>query len=248
MTNHYEDEEFSHEISVQVVEEETFVEGEVVVEGEAVVEGEDDTNWAELSWERDTEFQLILDNLDKAWRWSALSLFRRWTEISAHPMLTWDLKEVSRNITVTENIVLENLDFPWNHEGLSENSNISFEFMMQHPEWNWSWKGVSLNRSLKIEHVLSHMELDWDWEALSGFNSSIKIDDIEAHIELPWIWSVVLYNSTFNREFVDRNPELGFNLREVNYFLAHGDSAEFERLENLRLEQASDSIESNSAE
>ncbi len=197
---------------------------------------EDGTYWEDLSWDKNIDFQLIIENLDKPWNWNCLSLYRTWEEIQNNPTLPWDYYEVSRNQSVNENIVLQNQDFPWDFEGLSQNSNISIDFMISRPAHNWSWKEASFNISITIEHVIAHMELPWDWKILSGFNSSITMNVIEAHMELPWDWDSVMYNRTFNQEFVTRHPELGLNPSLVNHFLANGDGEEFERLESLRLQ------------
>ncbi len=61
-------------------------------------------------------------------------------------MLSW-------NPNITFDIVLNNLDKPWNWYYLSANSNITFDNVLNNPDKHWNWYYLSFNPNITFDIV-----------------------------------------------------------------------------------------------
>jgi len=101
--------------------------------------------------------------------------------ISANPNMTldiiqnhtppgcWDALGLSKNINITWEYVLNNLNLNWYMFILSFHPNITLDIIDSYPHppcGDWSWARISRNPNLTLEYVLAHPDVDWDWNAL----------------------------------------------------------------------------------
>ncbi len=110
----------------------------------------------------------------------------------ANPDKDWDWESLSRNPTITWEIVKTNPDKDWDWWGLSWNPNITWEIIQANPDKPWdlwglfgnhniTWEIVqaSLPKNLNItwEIVKTNPDKDWDWWGLSS-NPNITWENI----------------------------------------------------------------------
>ena len=89
--------------------------------------------------------QFIIDNPNKLWNWDLLS---------RNPSITWD-------------IVQANLDKPWNWNWLSCNPNIRCDIIQANPDKAWNWYLLSENPNISWDIVEANLDKPWDWDNLS---------------------------------------------------------------------------------
>ena len=60
---------------------------------------------------------------------------------------------ISKNPSITWEIVLANPDKPWNWNCLSENPSIHWEIVLNNPDRPWNWSRLSKNPSMLISEA-----------------------------------------------------------------------------------------------
>jgi hypothetical protein len=70
--------------------------------------------------------------------------------------------EISKNISLNLDTILENPDIQWDIGGLSANTNITFKEVLDHIDLAWVWRDVSKYVGLTIQDVLRNSKLPVD--------------------------------------------------------------------------------------
>lgn len=135
----------------------------------------------------------------------------------------WDMKQLSKNESITPDIVEMFRGWKWEQE-LSDNPSITMEFVERHWDWNWSIKSLSDKPSLTLEFVQRHIEHPWcishrsfltlefihnhrfmfDMEKLSK-NPVITPGFFAAHVNWDWSLTGLSENPSFTEDFIVRH-------------------------------------------
>jgi len=146
------------------------------------------------------------------WDWFSITVNRNaWTsaDLLAHPDLPWHWPLISNDVQLTPEL-LTRLRDKWNYESLSRNPSVTLDMIEAFPDHPWNWMRVSQNPNLTLDYVLQHPERPWDldllhyslplggqvrrfrtvvpsvdWAKLS-YNPSITVHDILENIDAPW--------------------------------------------------------------
>jgi hypothetical protein len=86
-------------------------------------------NWHQLSLRTDLTDEFILSNIDGDWKFSTMSLW------------------------VSEYVVENAMEKPWNYSYLTNNKNISLGFILRNKEKPWNWGNIWARREITIEFV-----------------------------------------------------------------------------------------------
>ena len=67
-----------------------------------------------------------------------------------NPDIAWNYSYLSKNPSITWDVVTANPDKSWNYDSLSDNLNITWDIVIANPykDWNYSW----LSRNLMTKH------------------------------------------------------------------------------------------------
>lgn len=177
-------------------------------------------DWAALSANPGITLQDIVSHPDDPWVWAA------------NPWIVRGGRSVSSNPGICFSDVMNHLDKPWRWGELSANVTLTIDIVLQLSEKPWDWYNLSMNRGIPWSDVQRHPDLPWNYEALSrkpgnddeqcmlanydklswGFVSeNVSLDIIKAHMDWPWNW-----------ESVCRNPNVPFDafphLMNSDYF------------------------------
>jgi hypothetical protein len=68
----------------------------------------------------------------------------------------WDWDLVSRNPGITMQNILDNPDKPWKWYYVSQNSDVTTQFILDNPDKPWNWYGISENPNITMQFILNH--------------------------------------------------------------------------------------------
>ncbi len=117
------------------------------------------------------------------WDWNQLSLNPSisFKFIINHRTMHWNANNVSRNISITEDDILQG-NYPWNYSGIFANPNLNYKFFEE--------------KIINCKHVL---HIDW---ALLSANPSIETLDIINHPYHPWNDKFLSANPNITSSFI----------------------------------------------
>lgn len=167
-------------------------------------------NWKELIlYGKIKDLNFILKLPKDQWDWGLLSFAIDINTILEHKEYPWDSIAVSRNPTVTMDIVKSHPEIKWNFVALS--SHIKIEEIKANPNYPWDYARISFNRTLTSYYFLQNLDKKWDKEQLSK-NPKLNFDILAESKEnlIPF----------FNLKTLINNPSLTvkFILKYLNIF------------------------------
>ena len=88
---------------------------------------------------------------------------------------------LSCNSFLKLNVVLENIDRPWNWVQLSDSLNITISDVLNNLYLPWVWKELAQNKSISIDDVLTNPTLPWEciWDYESLSNERKRYDNLD---------------------------------------------------------------------
>jgi len=140
---------------------------------------------------------------------------------SHNKTIKWDYFELSRNLNITIQDVLNHRTNLWDWQGLSENPNISLNDMFNNPKKPWDFKFSAAKKVKNFkEEVLNHMDV-WNENAYNesayalSSNPNITMDDIRLGMKERWFrwrYDELSKNPNVTMDFVEEtfnsNPNL----------------------------------------
>lgn len=142
-------------------------------------------------------YQDVLNNQNLPWIWDDMASISPLTidiirkHLLNHSDGTWFW--ISKNKTIGEKEVSNNLDLKWNMDGLYENPNLSIEFLRKTFPDNKVEDTISSNSRYDLKYVLENPEYPWNWMFLS---EQIPVNTILDNPKLQWDLSSVAINRT----------------------------------------------------
>ena len=152
----------------------------------------------------------------------------------------WSWRYLSKNESITMDIIEENADLPWFTNQITMNPNLTWSFIIKHIEYykneRWSWQYISAHKcvtidivksypdlpwdfgslsrniSITIDDVLKNIEILWDWRNLS-LNSSITWNDVQNHVDLPWCIDMMSGNPNITWDIIKKNPNINWDYK-----------------------------------
>ena len=89
---------------------------------------------------------------------------------------------------------------------ISNNPHVTEEVIQNHLNWPWDWEIISLNMSVDvIERHLSEKGWKWDWDYISC-NEKILMSHVNAHPDWPWKRQFLSRNPNLTVKFIKENP------------------------------------------
>jgi hypothetical protein len=118
-------------------------------------------------------YDIVKENIDKLWNWSALSRNKN---------ITWGVIGT----------VKENLDKPWDWLALSTNPDITWSIVKEYIDKPWNLSALSMNPNIKWDIVKDNLDIMWDWSTLcTNQNMLLSIDDLTYIVESDHSASVI---------------------------------------------------------
>lgn len=156
--------------------------------------------------------------------------------ILKNPSPHWVWDNISLNLTVTWQHVLENPSYPWNFYYLSSNKNFTFEIAQAYPEpyeiirvaaaasgsypppdeiwpnkYNWNYCNLTYNTPIKT--ILENLRYDWDIVYLS---EKVTMANVLAHPEIRWSELELSSNPNITMEDIVEHQEIMWDYEEVS--------------------------------
>ena len=129
----------------------------------------------------------------------------------------WTL--LSRHLLLTEEIIRDNMDLPWNFWEISANRTISWDFIEENADENWDWETIGDRHDITMDFILRNLHRNWRWSNLSS-SPRITFYDILRNVDLPWDWEEVVTNPNVTEEMIESHMDLpwefGVNVTENN--------------------------------
>ena len=152
-----------------------------------------------------------------------------WVSISFH--------NLSENINVTWDTVLQNPQIPWKYNSLSSNPNITYDIVKKHPDYEWNYDKLSSNPSIRWEDILSDFTKSWNWRKLSekpGIPLSIiqsKFNQLNKYL--------LIKNPSVSISLIEANPYLDWDYQEIPSIsiLTFSELLRITKLWNLKLDE-----------
>jgi len=132
--------------------------------------------------------------------------YKNWTPvfISKNRTITWELVQktirlpwnwgyLSRNPCITWDVIRDNPGYKWCPESVSMNPSITLDIIVSNPDYPWSWKHVSCNPSITLAAVKENLNLPWHWSELSH-NLKLTGFDVYSNLDLPWGFNELCMN------------------------------------------------------
>ena len=108
----------------------------------------------------------------------------------------WDWPSLSRNPSITFDMILANPDLPWDPVSISYNPNVSIEIIKGSPQFNWRFDHLSASNSIECSDIESNPDLPWNYDFISE-KHNLTIEFIERN-ESKLNWEILIYNE-FNQ-------------------------------------------------
>lgn len=108
--------------------------------------------------------------------WYNLTIETNITDILANPALPWLYYEISKNKTLTLDIINNNPHIQWNYRDLSQAPFITVSFVKQYLDQDWDWLELSINSALTLSDYDNHQDLPWNLIGLIQ-NKNTTFDD-----------------------------------------------------------------------
>ena len=148
-----------------------------------------------------------------------------WKSVSSNPNLTlefinkhsdvkWDWHYyLSKNQYITLDIIIANLDKPWNWPKVSMNYNLTLDFINQHPNVNWDWNMIS--RNMNLDTIDANPDLKWDWYRGVSCNPNVTMEFINKHKNKDWEWNYISQYCNITLTDIVNNPDRHWNMRGI---------------------------------
>ena len=110
------------------------------------------------------------------WHWYTISKKHVTMDIvKSHPNFPWDFQVMSssRNLSITIDDVLENIELPWEWVALSRHPNMTWEIIQNHSELPWFYNSVSLNPNITWDIIKQNPNVDWDRDRFIELNVNL---------------------------------------------------------------------------
>lgn len=123
-------------------------------------------------------YELLLNhiyyNLPNTWKvfdYNTLTLDKRLTwEFFRLPYMKDISIEFNHNVSINPNItidiILNNLNWPWDWYCLSQNPGIVWQNYIDNPTLPWDLDGLSQNPNITYDIIINNLNISWNWELL----------------------------------------------------------------------------------
>lgn len=119
------------------------------------------------------------------------------------------LEYLSRNPTLTFEIVQNNPDYAWDWHGISENKNITLEMIESYPELPWEYGALSRNPNIPWSFVAKNLDKKWHWYDLTKI---APLDFILRNSYFGWSWCGVFKTFKLEDKIVKNILEKGYEI------------------------------------
>jgi len=201
-------------------------------------------DWNGLSRNPNMTWKIANDYRHEPWNWQYIYMYAKITQADIqHPDFIIDFPDrffwglISRNPSITWDVVAANSAKPWDWNYLSVNPNMTWDIVKKHPEVPWHWR--SLSRVIKVtwesilEDLASPNPKPWDWHELS-YNPSITLDNIRFNINGPdpkdWDMSGVLRKPGITIQMIINNKDEWYNYAD---YLSRNPGLTFEIVQSV---------------
>jgi hypothetical protein len=189
-----------------------------------------------LSQNPNVTMEVVLQNPDRGWTippfteglWNWVYLTPRLCQDVRHvhenPELPWDWQTVSRDTPVTNEVLVDLLEFldipfltlnkhltleaieslpaiPWCTERLSQRSDMTLDFVLRHSDRTWDIETLSYVIQAPVSVLRSVSWYPWNWGKFS-FNPHLTLDEVVANLDLPWDTRILSRHMVLNLEQV----------------------------------------------
>ena len=139
-----------------------------------------------------------------------------WDFISSNPNITnefikkysnnFNMTNLSRNASITWNIIQDNKNLNWSDYGLSQNPNITWNIIKNNLHRRWRWDFLSVHPNITMDIIKNNPEFPWDYNILSNSFSQEKEKFIAATKIQEWFLSIIWNPHTkIGKRFHDNN-------------------------------------------
>jgi len=97
----------------------------------------------------------------------SIGKYIKFCHILANPGINWDWYRISRDPSITFDMVQANLGLPWDWDRLSQNSAITIDIIKANPDMPWNYVDLSCNPNMTSQYVLDHPNESWNFCELS---------------------------------------------------------------------------------
>ena len=157
--------------------------------------------------------EMVLAYPDLLWDFNEMSEHMNINDILDHSEFKWNLDGdwVSRNPSVTMDVVLSNINKPWSWSWLSRNPNITMSDIESHMDLPWDWYYVSCNPNFTMTMIEAHPDKQWDWASISQ-SMKITVDLLRHYADKPWDFdNMSNYNPSITLELLLATSDLSWN-------------------------------------
>lgn len=144
--------------------------------------------------------------------------------IISHPYYFWDWRQICQDYNITEQMILENPNVPWDHNIIS--NYMKKEFMLEHMEKPWNLMilfdadiekimetirkypnihcdcGYLSRLNFPIEFIMEFPYVQWDYYEICKFNYTITESMIEMFPFFPWNFEALTSNLNISNYFI----------------------------------------------
>ncbi len=144
------------------------------------------------------------------------------SDILAHPKHKWNVFDMSRNKSVTMDIVLETNHkktdisrrrISWHFLNLSANTSISFEDKIKYRNLPWDWNVISELAPMDI--IWSNPDIKWNYSYMSA-NENLRLQDLLEHSDITWEWDIISQNNAFTWEMLRAFPDVDWDFEYIS--------------------------------
>lgn len=149
-----------------------------------------------------------------------------WKTISGHKTLTldivkknphrpWNISSISKNISISLDEILSNLDVEWGWDAISDRSDVTLDFVKAHPEINWCFYYLSQN--IDLNSILTNPDYAW---YVYNVTARASMDKIREYPLFPWAWNMIISNKKLDMSFLTKQDiNSGWDIYAIIYEL-----------------------------
>ncbi len=161
-------------------------------------------DWTRLSANNSVQLNHFRMYKNKPWNFEAASAN---TNITSNFVLVeyqterWDIKLISSNPGISQDDIFKNR-MQWDYNNLSSNINLPIQYVVDNSQRNWNWMAISANPGTTVMDLIDHPNAPWDTTGLA-INPNVTWDYISNNWNRGWNWSMLLKHPALTVSRVD---------------------------------------------
>ena len=122
-----------------------------------------------------------------------------------HPNLPWNISELSSNLNISIDDILQNVGLVWNWVNVCSRSDLTGEHLDKFSTGNICWESSQVTKVISFSMFKKHLSENWDiGTVLSNTPRVIELAKSERHLNMEQFWQIISTSTKLPLKFIDK--------------------------------------------